>query len=450
MIHTLPWLTCLIAAARAEAPQDGLQVGSYGRVGVGTSPTGAGGTTAVIAIPTRAVKAPYLELDLVWSHTDPDSGARFDAVVTPALVGALFHYDGAFDGDLTLRNLYASARDALGEGSEAWAGSRMVRGDDVYLLDAWVLDNLNLVGGGGGWSRGASRVRVAGGLNRIEGSAWQTQQVEQPLAGGVGTERVTVLDRQRGIGALTADHVFALGDTLSLRPRLHAEVHALPEGTRLVEDATLQQALPADTGALVGAELSAWGWAPDSYAHLFLRRASGLAATGWLNVPGDGYAPDRTVTAAREDVLGLAGNHETRDTSLAVGLIARRWNDADGQAVDEDDGWDVSLAVRPAWKAGAHGNIAVEVAHERGWREGVNPRSGTQALATVTRASFMPSLQLRQGTFGRPQLRLQYTASVLNDGARDRFHPTDVRHADAVQHWLGVGAEWWIQSWSYR
>jgi maltoporin len=434
----------------AETPEQGLQIGSYGRVGVGSTPGGAGGTPAVVAIPTRIVKAPYLELDLVWSSTDPESGARFDAVVTPALTGALFHYDGAFDGDLTLRNLYASARDAVGEGSEVWAGSRMVRGDDVYLLDAWVLDNLNIVGGGGGWSSDTTRVRVAGGLNRIEGSAWQLQQVERPVAGGVGTESVTVLDRQRAIGALTVDRVVTFGDGLALRPRLHGELHGLPAGARLVEDGTVSQPLPADHGLLAGAELSLWGWAPDSYAHLFVRHAGGLAATGWLHVPGDGYAPDRTVTDAREDVLGLAGNHETDTVSVAVGLIARRWHDADGQEIDEDDGSDLSLAVRPAWKAGAHGNVAVELAHERGWRNGVNPRSGTQALATVTRVSLLPALQLRQGTFGRPQVRLQYTASLLNDGARERYDALDVRRRAGVSHWVGIGAEWWINSWSYR
>jgi maltoporin len=260
---------------------------------------------------------------------------------------------------------------------------------------------------------------------------------------------VTTLDRQRSLVALTADHAFALG-ALSVRPRAHAEVHRLPEGVRRVEDDTVEHPLPAEVGALYGLELSAWGWAPDAHVNLFLRRATGVAAVGWLNVPQDGFAPDRSVDAAREDVLALTGNHEAESWSLAVGAIARRWNDADGQEVDPDDGWDLSFAVRPAAKLGVHGNVALELAQERVWREGLDPRAGTQALATITRVSVVPALQLRQGTFGRPQLRVQYTASLLDAAARARFDEDDVRSRDPVQHWIGVGAEWWIDSWSYR
>lgn len=429
---------------------EGLQVGSYGRVAVGTDARGAGGTPATVAIPTRLVKAPYLELDLAWREVDEESGARFDAVVTPALTGALFHYDGAFDGDLTLRNLYAAARDAVAPGVEVWAGSRMVRGDDIYLLDFWPLDNLNVVGGGAVWASEASRVALSTGLNRLDAGAWQVQTVDVAAPGGVGTEAVTVLDRQRSVAALTGDHQVHLGDTLVLRPRVHGEVHLLPEGTRKVEDGTVSQALPADHGVLVGAELSLWGWSPESHANVFVRHATGLAAVGLLTVPTDGFAADRTVTDAREDMLGVAANQEFDRGSIAVGLALRSWRDADGQDVDADDVQDASLAVRPALKVGAHGNLGLELAHERSWRHGPDPRSGAQELATITRLSLLPAVQLRQGTFGRPQVRLQYTASLLDDAARARFHDDDIRSQQALQHWVGLGAEWWINSWSYR
>lgn len=446
----LGMLAFFSATSRAADAPDGLQVGSYGRVAVGTDARGAGGTPATVAIPTRLVKAPYLELDLAWRRVDEDSGARFDAVVTPALTGALFHYDGAFDGDLTLRNLYAAARDAVAPGVEVWAGSRMVRGDDIYLLDFWPLDNLNVVGGGAVWANDASRVALSTGLNRLGAGAWQVQTVDETVPGGVGTEAVTVLDRQRTLAALTADHSLRLGEALVLRPRLHGEVHLLPEGSRQVEDGTVTQALPSDRGAMVGAELSLWGWAPESHVNLFVRRATGLAAVGLLNVPADGFAPDRTVADAREDLVGLAANHELRRGSVAVGLALRSWRDADGQEVDADDGQDASLAIRPALKLGAHGNLGLELAHERSWRQGPDARSGAQELATISRVSLLPAVQLRQGTFGRPQVRLQYTASLLDDAARARFHEDDVRSQQAIQQWVGLGAEWWINSWSYR
>ena len=231
---------------------------------------------------------------------------------------------------------------------------------------------------------------------------------------------------------------------------MHAEHHALPAGTRLVEDGTQAQPLPADSGALLGVEASAWGWAPDSHAHVFLRRATGLAATGLLTVPTDGLAPDRTVRASREDALGVSLNHEEARLGVAVGMIVRDWNDADGQSVDPDDGGDLSLAVRPALKLGPHANLGLEWAREQSWRDGADPRSGLQETATITRLSVLPALQAVQGTYGRPQVRLQYTASLLDDAARRRFAAEDTRVADPVQHWFGIGAEWWIASRSYR
>ncbi len=425
---------------------EGVHLGSYGRVVAGTTTDGGSTRPVAVATPTRTLADPYLELDVAWTRQAAD-GTRFDAVVTPALVGALFHQDGAFDGDLTLRNLYAEA--SAVNGWKGWAGSRMVRGDDVYLLDTWPLDNLNLVGGGGGWSNDTTNVRAAFGLNRLDGGHWQYQTVERIVPGSVGTERVTVLDRQRAVAALTADHALTLG-SVTLRPRVHGELHALPAGTRRVEDDTVSLDLPSERGVLLGGELSAWGWAPDSHVHVFVRHATGIAATGLLNVPLDGLATDRSVNAASESVVAFSANQEFGRVGLAVGLLARTWQDADGQTTDVDDGSDVSLAIRPAFYPTETTSLAVELDREVAWRDGPDARSGSQEPLAVTRVSLLPALQLRPGTFGRPQVRLQYTLSRANDAALAQLDPDDVRAQHVVTHWLGVGAEWWLDSRSYR
>jgi maltoporin len=38
----------------------------------------------------------------------------------------------------------------------------------------------------------------------------------------------------------------------------------------------------------------------------------------------------------------------------------------------------------------------------------------------------------------------------LNEGARDQWPEGDVRHEESVQHYLGIGAEWWFNSSSYQ
>jgi hypothetical protein len=425
-------------------------IGSYGRAQVAADVAGgAAQALDVVWYGSRLHKPSYAELDLGWRTEDEESGTTFRALFTPALSGTLFHYDGTFDASLAVRNLFAEARPAGGP-VVVWAGSRMLRGDDVYLLDFWPLDGLNTVGGGGGLNDGTNELTGHIGVNRLSGADWQYQTLEEPLAGAVGTETVTVLDRQRIVGSLRAGRVFALSERLSLRPRIYSEVHGIPEGTRYVEDGTVRQALPAERGLLAGAQISAYGWAPDSYVHLFVRHATGIAAIGELAVPQDGLADDLSVNAAAEDRIALAANHEGGPWGFAVGAYARAFEDADGLSSDFDDGWEANLALRPAVYPTRWLSLAVEGSHQLTWRDGIQPRSGEQGTASITKVSVLPSVQLRPGTFGRPQVRLQYTASLLNDAALDWFAETDTRSGASVRHSVGIGAEWWINSQSYR
>ena len=52
--------------------------------------------------------------------------------------------------------------------------------------------------------------------------------------------------------------------------------------------------------------------------------------------------------------------------------------------------------------------------------------------------------------FDRPQLRLVYRAAFLNDAALGLYAEDDPRRDHALVHYLGVQAEWWFNSSSYR
>ena len=54
-----------------------------------------------------------------------------------------------------------------------------------------------------------------------------------------------------------------------------------------------------------------------------------------------------------------------------------------------------------------------------------------------------------RGMYRRPQFRLVYTASWLNDDARSLFPRFDERRDKGWQHYLGIQVEWWMNSSSY-
>jgi len=438
----------LCSLALAASPE--LTLGSYGRVEASSLTDGGHGEPVVFtAWPGRLDSDPYLELDFGW-RLQADDGTTFRALVTPALSGELFHSSGDFDAALAVRNLYAEAAALGGTGIGVWAGSRMLRGDDVYLLDLWPLDNLNTVGGGASWLGPTNEVSVHVGMNRLDGESWQFQQVEVPAPGGVEAETVTVLDRQKVVASLRGSHTFGRGD-VHVRPRLYGELHHLPAGTRYTDlDSGATEILPAERGGLVGLQLSAWGWADESFVHLSYRHASGIAAVGELTVPTDGFALDGSVGASRSDLVALGGNQQLGRFSVAVGSYVRGWRDADGQAVDVDDGWEWVWAVRPGVGVGRYGALQVELSRQWLRPNGLNVVSAEWDRPAATQLSLLPGVQWKPGTYGRPRIHLRYSLVLLNQDAVDWLGTSRFETVEPVQHRLGLGAEWWINSQSYR
>jgi len=424
-------------------------VGSYGRVQASTDLQGGrGGGAQVTRWGPRLQKGPYLELDVGWDVT-LDDGTLVTVLVTPGVSGDVFHYDGTFADDLALRNLYAEFRGIGGSPVTAWAGSRMYRGDDIYLLDMWPLDNLNTYGGGVMVDVGSrSQLAAHVGVNRLTQGQWQVQDalVEQP--GGIEGERVLVLDRQRTIASLRAEHRMAVGD-LTLRLKAYGEAHVLPAGRRLVDEgigATIPQDLPADSGFLIGAQASLWGWADQSFVHLWFRHATGLAAIGELTVPESGFDTELKVASARSTLVAITGNSEHGALGVQWAGTVQAYADADGQEVDFDDRVEVVGVVRPNLWIGRHGALSVELSHQLMRPNGLNPRSGEFGVAGVTQISLVPALQVEPGAYTRPRLQVLYTYTRLNDAARDTFNPADVRFDSPTRHYVGLGAEWWIDS----
>lgn len=443
-------LTALTAANGARA-EDEVRLGSYGRVlAAGDLRGGGGGGVDVVSYPTRLEKGAYTELDVIFRQKQK-SGFRMRAVTTVALSGDPFHYDGQWDADLALRNLYAEMKGWAGDAPlTAWAGSRMYRGDDVHLFDFWPMDDLNTVGGGIMYHPDGWNIALHGGANRLAGDDWQIQELDLPQPGAVGTESVRVLDRQRALLSAKAERQIDLGKDKALRFRLYGEQHLLPEGTRFVDEQNIAEPLPADSGNLIGFQASGWGWAKNSYAHVWVKYATGLASFDELGTPLGGLAPDLTATGARDLLFATAANHEVDRLSFLLGGYARRFVDADNNDVDIDDRWELALALRPGLALSDHVTLFTEASWQRLMPDGLNPRTDERNTPVVTKLSVFPTVRPGQGTFSRPELRLQYTYSHLNDDTRLWYAFEDVRRQYAHHHFVGIGAEWWINSANYK
>jgi len=423
------------------------QFGSYGRVSVGSDLFGGTGRQVrIIAHPPRLLEAPYAEIDLSYTHLVKSTGTTFHTQFTLALGEKLFHMTGDFEADLAIRNLYLQVRNPFIEGLNIWAGSRMYRGDDIYLLDFWPLDEQNTVGGGAAYFFGATNLRLHVGMNRLE-DLFQTQTIVVP-GDEIGTREVLFMDRQRTIVTLRGEHNFSLGESLKLKTVLYGESHTLPPGTRLTQD-DREENLPSDLGWLIGSEISLYGFGDGNHINFYLRYAAGLAAYDEMAIP-HGLNNEKKASGASEILLALSGNYEIDDQlGMLVGSYARYFVDADPNVYDRNDAWEVGLAVRPAWYVTEHFHLIGEANLQYLRPNGLSPETGIHEKPLAFELGIMPSLSLGKGSYSRPQLRLIYAVTFLNDAALHTFAPDDPQRNRSVRHYLGVGVEWWFHSSRY-
>jgi LamB porin len=455
----LPSAAAQPAPETPPPPPTGFAFGSYGRIDAATDLTGSTPEpVAVVAHGARIVEKPYLELDLYYHWISP-RGVRVRTATTLAFGDSLFHYTGEFDAAIALRNFFLEA--AIPGGLTLWAGSRMYRGDDIYLLDFWPLDDINTVGAGAAYSVDRLDLALHGGVNRLlQPFQYQEAEVSDPT---FGATTIVQLDRQRMIASASAAYRF-LGDGrgLSARAKLHAELHGLPAGDRERADETVES-LPRDWGLVVGAQLGLWGFGvrcPDrtgappeadrSHANLFLRYARGLAAFDELSPPIDVDTSLRTFPRASELLLGLAANLELPRIAIPIGAYSRRFVDADRSDSDRDDGWEYVVDTRPQLQLAGDLHAAVDLSYQVRFPRGLSPTDLiARDPAVFQLAPMLIYAPIGRGTYARPQFRLVYRAAHLNEGARDLYPLEDPRRADAWVHYLGVQAEWWFNS-TYR
>lgn len=435
------------APAVAPRIRSEFQFGSYGRVVTASDLRGgAGDQINVVSFGPRLQESPYLELDFRYTMITQDD-ARFMVHITPALVNALFHYDGDFDGEIALRNLFLEVSGFGIEGLSVWAGSRMYRGDDIYLLNFWPMDNINTVGAGARYAFNSSMsLALHAGANQLDDRV-QRQVIEVPRP-TFGVEEQQFNDRLRPVASLRWEHLFDLQGDLGMKYVLWGEMQHLGDGQYRDENDVVLQT-PAESGYAIGAQLGLWGFTESGFANLFFRHARGLAVNGELAIPLSGLSQDRTFADASLTRIGLSANAESRWVGVTAGAYVQWYSDADDVSYDTDDFSEGVFAIRPALFVTDHFHQVFEVSYQQRRPDGLSSRSDIYLRPSIWQFGVMPTLSLDRDMLSRPQLRLIYSASLLGDGALDLFPDDDLRRQDRVQHFLGIGAEWWFNSLSF-
>lgn len=426
--------------------------GSYGRVISASDLRGGSGRQAnIVTHGTRIDETTYAELQLE-RRDGYATGAWSKVVATLGIGGPLFHETGDFAAKLAVRNLYAEAGGMFHDGLTAWVGSRMYRGDDVYLLDWWPLDNLNTVGGGvrlalDTTSKEATSFALHAGMNRpLDPFYFQLRPSSSPT--GFGSVNVLTLDRPRLIVSEKATHIERMGTSGSgVKVVLYSEQHSISKGT-FTTDTGDKQPLPSDSGLVYGAQLGLFTGHRDTFVNLFVRFATGIAAYGDDTVPS-ALSTDKSTNGARELLTAVSANYEVGPFGVLVGGYVRGFKDASGNPYSRNTYNEGTLTVRPAvWFLKFLG-LAVEGSYQALSSAGVDD-AGNPIRAKQWRFGIMPFLTpAGEGSFTRPHLRLIYAYTHRDDGARALYAPDDRFAKRSDEHFLGLGVEWWFNS-SYR
>jgi len=425
--------------------EDNFIFGSYGRIGIASDAEGRKGRSSqIVPFGPRLTQGNYLELDLgYWTYRGVDAQVR--TLITTAYGDALFHESGEWQSAYAVRQAFVEAEKLFGTGAFLWFGSRMYRGDDVYLLDFWPMDEQNTVGGAVGWRVKDADLCLHMGLNRLE-DRFQFQTITAPGIRGFG-EEVIYLDRQRFISSLLLEKRFGgRRRALGMKLKLYGELHSLPSGRESLSDSIEEEwPHPDDRGWLLGAQLGLWNFARNSHLNLWLRYASGLAVYDELAIPTS-LNLDRRAVDNSELRIAFSSNWETARFGLLAGGYLRIFEDGDGEEEDFEDRQEGAIALRPQLFWGKL-TPALEASLQFSRPNGLNPDTLKQETAQVVQLGFIPAITFsdRPGSYSRPQVRLIYSVSWLNQAALDLYPAEgDFRRREGTVHYIGAQTEWWF------
>ncbi len=447
------WLVCGTAAAETGSTGR-FEFGSYGRVTVTSDGRGRTGRDSNIVAHGSRIDAPsYAELE--FRREDQYSGGVTSRVVASlALFPPFFHFSGKPQQQIGVRNLYATGSYGF---FNIWAGSRMYRGDDIYLLSWWPLDNQNTVGGGLGFSIpssiGNTHIAAQAGMLRLDSpNTYQSIPSVSPI--GFGAISAISLDRPHTIESLkvthtlTRSHIASLPERGGLKFIAYGELHQLAAGVKRDASLNYESSLPEDAGWMAGAEVGYWTGERDSHVSLFVRHARGLAAYDPLGVPTT-FGNRHTTAGAHETLVALGANYEIGMFGVLFGGYARMFRDASPSFTSSEKFNEGNVVVRPQLYIAENWGLAIEGSYQAR-QTAYAAQNGRPGVAALVRGAIFPYFSPSgRGSFKRPQIGVIYAVSARNAAARELYAQDDVFAHRTFEHFVGVTAEWWFNSSTY-
>lgn len=434
---------------------------SYARVRAATDLAGQTAKPVnVVTHGSRIDEYSYGELEFAQRFVVPHTQSKFysQVVATLAFANDFFHFTGDFDQTMAMRNLYGDAGWAMpGLQIGFWAGSRMYRGDDIYLLDFWPLDSLNTVGGGAYAvydlpDIGRTELKLHAGASRLNNN-YQFQTIEVPGL-RFGSEEIVFLDRQRFIASarlqqdLWLDTRYDGSPRMGLKLVLYGEDHSMDDGTRRAPDGLSNETLPAESGTKLGTEIGLWvgdGFFERSFVNLFYTYASDLAVYGEFGIPS-GVNINKTSEGAKMHQVALSSALETPYAGALFGAYYKYFQDADRDSQDFDDYWEAIFSTRIHGYVTDHVHPGVELSYQVRRPEGPYPDTNRYEVPAITKISFIQAITLDRYMYSRPQLRFIYSYAHVNESAKALYRPEDPRSQQDYQQYLGVSVEWWFNN----
>lgn len=431
---------CICSTHAMASPT--LTFGSYGRVGLSASVNGGQAQSpSIVQFGPRLAAGNYLELDFGTSPVSTPYGKTL-MLATLAFDEGLYHYDGQWSSNMALRRFQLTVNELAGSPFYIVIGSQWNRGDDVYLLNFWPLDNVNSTGLSLGYAGTAFQTQLHIGLSRLnDNHQQQSIEVAAPI---FGAQTALTLDRQRFLstGSVTR---YLLGTQLQQKVKIYAEYHHLPSGEETLgnnPDQTIR--LADDRGTLVGIQYGLWGFGDQSHINVFARFATGMAAYDEL-ASAQAVNRDRRSVDAYESRLALSANLQSEYLSVMLGGYGRVFNDGDVNTEDFDDRQELSVVLRPMLRLGAF-TPAVEGSLQVSRTNGLNPRTGDQSLAQVIQIAALPAITFAQNpdAYARPRINGVIAFSMLNPTALSYYAESDPRSTAGTVWFFGATAEWWF------